>query len=95
MSILIDIRHVDQISTGHRASVYTALVRPAGTGTKHYNNTTCIAQELCENRGGRPRFPVPNKPHGFRGCKTALTQSAVCSLSQLREARGLMKSVWR
>ena len=27
------------------------------------------AQELCENRGGRPGLPVPNKPCGFCGCE--------------------------
>ena len=30
------------------------------------------AQELCENRGGRPGLPVPNKPYGFCGRKAAL-----------------------
>ena len=32
------------------------------------------AQELCESRDGRPRLPVPNKPHGFCGCKATLNQ---------------------
>ena len=30
------------------------------------------AQELCESRGGRPGFPVPNKPYGFCGRKATL-----------------------
>ena len=28
--------------------------------------------ELCESRGGRPRLPVPNKPHRFCGRKATL-----------------------
>ena len=30
------------------------------------------AQELCENRGGRPGLPVPNSPYGLRGRKATL-----------------------
>ena len=29
------------------------------------------AQELCESRGGRPVFPVPNSLHGLCGRKAA------------------------
>ena len=32
-------------------------------------NRRLRAQELCESRGGRPGFPVPNSPYGFRGAK--------------------------
>ena len=30
------------------------------------------AQALCESRGGRPGFPVPNSPYGLCGRKAAL-----------------------
>ena len=30
---------------------------------------TARAQELCESRGGRPGFLVPNMPYGFCGRK--------------------------
>ena len=36
-------------------------------------STLFRVQELCENRGGRPGFPVPNKPSGLCGHKAALT----------------------
>ena len=34
------------------------------------------AQELRESRGGRPGFPVPNKPDGFCGSKATLKRNA-------------------
>ena len=37
------------------------------------------AQELCESRGGRPGFPVPNKPYGLCGRKATLN----CDPSEL------------
>ena len=42
-------------------------------GKQHFNQPhNDRAQELCENRGGRPGLPVPNKPYGFCGRKAAL-----------------------
>ena len=34
------------------------------------------AQELCESRGGRPGFPVPNSPYCFCGRKATLKNRA-------------------
>ena len=42
------------------------------------------AQELCENRGGRPGLPVPNSPYGFCGRKATLKNRA----QELRERGG-------
>ena len=30
------------------------------------------AQELCESRGGRPRFPIPSSPYSLCGLKVKL-----------------------
>ena len=47
-----------------------------GGGTGGGGLTTRLrAQELCESRGGRPGFPVPNKLQGFCGRKATLHQS--------------------
>ena len=35
-------------------------------------NSAHRAQELCENRGGRPGLPVPNSPYGLCGRKATL-----------------------
>ena len=32
------------------------------------------AQEMCENRGGRPGFPVPNSLYGLCGRKATLNE---------------------
>ena len=32
------------------------------------------AQEMCESRGGRPGFPVPNSPYGLCGRTATLTE---------------------
>ena len=31
-------------------------------------------QELCESRGGRPGFPVPNSPYGLLGRKATFEE---------------------
>ena len=52
--------------------------------------TNCVrAQELCEGRGGRPVFPVPNSPYGLCGqnvseltsCVKIIDEAVVCSPS--------------
>ena len=42
------------------------------------------AQELCESRGGRPGFPVPNSPYSLCGRKATLKNRA----QELCESRG-------
>ena len=37
-----------------------------------YDDQRCRAQELCENRGGRPELPVPNSPYDLCGRKANL-----------------------
>ena len=44
------------------------------------------AQELCENRGGRPGVPVPNSPYGLCGCKATL--NSLVRGQELCEGRG-------
>ena len=38
-----------------------------------------IVQELCESRGGRPGFPVPNSSYGLCGRKETLKQTELRS----------------
>ena len=45
-------------------------------------------QELCESRGGRPGFPVPNKPDGFYGHKATLNLAGFRA-KELCESRGI------
>ena len=42
------------------------------------------AQELCESRGGRPGFPVPNSPYGLCGREATLKNRT----QELCESRG-------
>ena len=52
-----------------QALVYDIL--PSG---KRCPECVVRAHELCESRGGRPGFPVSNKPDGFCGCKTTFEE---------------------
>ena len=38
---------------------------------------TFRAQKLCERRGGRPGFPVPNSPYGLCGRKATLNSNCI------------------
>ena len=55
------------------------LSQPKTTKGHALNNYTRVrVQELCKSRGGRPRLPVPNIPHGF--CqRTAALNILVCA----------------
>ena len=46
-----------------------------------YFERTDRAQELCESRGGRPGFHVPNSPHGLCGRKATLNRIESSELS--------------
>ena len=51
------------------------IVHTVSVGVKQHSATRIRAQELCESRGDRPGFLVPNKLHVFCGRKATLDQS--------------------
>ena len=61
----------------HTSFVFTYLSWRKGTTVQSLvrsgsKSSITKAQELCESRGGRPLFPVPNKPYGLYGRKATL-----------------------
>ena len=46
------------------------------------------AQELCENRGGRPGLPVPSSPYHLCGRKATLNEPKCFRTQELCESRG-------
>ena len=58
---------------GNATTTTTKTTATATTAMSAINK----AQELCDNGGGRPGFPVPNSPYGLCGRKATLNLNAI------------------